>query len=126
VGGCIAECIPWCREHGSEFLFRVRSLGDGSAVVRITLGDGTTQQVRGRGATLRMVQMLWPVLEASAGLLSGRQQTALIRQLQQLTGARRERTYPGAVRQPVQKWPRLRHNRYQRGTAKIEILRIKS
>ena len=239
VGCCIAECIPLCRERGSEFLFRVRSnlkaetvrrLADGSAVVRITLADGTTHEVReirgrlrtrdgkrtavrlwtslldarchparklvrlyarrweqevatdelknrlqrgellrsqtvrtaiqeltalvlaqalvarvrtgaaGRGRvptlrvsfgkTLRMVQMLWPVLEASAGLLSRRQQAALIRRLEerllrQLTGPRRERTYPRAVRQPVKKWPRLQHNRYQQGTTEVKVMRIK-
>jgi hypothetical protein len=239
VGCCIAECIPLCRERGSEFLFRVRAnlkaetvraLADGSAVVRITLADGTTHEVRemrgrlrtrdgkrtavrlwtsllearrhpartllrlyarrweqelatdelknrlhkgellqsqtvrtaiqeltalvlaqalvarvrtaaaGRGRvptlrvsfgkTLRMVQLLWPVLEACAGLLSRRQQAELIRRmearlLRQLTGPRRERTYPRAVRQPVQKWPRLQRNHYQQGTTEIEIMRIK-
>lgn len=82
------------------------------------------------GKTLRMVQMLWPVLEASAGLLSRRQQAALIRRLEerllrQLTGPRRERTYPRAVRQPVKKWPRLRHNRYQQGSVSVEVTRIR-
>ena len=60
VGCCIAECIPLCRERGSEYLFRVRAnlkaetmrtLADRSAVVRITLADGTTlemREIRGR------------------------------------------------------------------------------
>ena len=82
------------------------------------------------GKTLRMLQMLWPVLEASVGLLSRRQQAALIRRLEQrllrqLTGPRRERTYPRAVRQPVKKWPRLQRNRYQRGTPELKLVRIK-
>lgn len=239
VGCCIAECIPLCRERGSEFLFRVRAnlkaepvrvLADGSALVRITLADGTTMELReirgrirtregqrtevrlwtsltdarrhparkllrlygrrweqelatdelknrlhegellqsqtvrtaiqelaalvlaqalvarvrtavaGRGRvptlrvsfskTLRMVQMLWPVLEACQGLLSRRQQQELIRRLEQrllrqLTGPRRERTYPRAVRQPVNKWPRLQRNAYQQGPIDVEVTKIK-
>jgi hypothetical protein len=239
VGCCIAECIPLCRERGSEYLFRVRAnlkaepvrpLADGSAVMRVTLADGATievREIRGRirtregartavrlwtslmparryparqllrlyarrweqevatdelknrlhggallqsqtvrtavqelaalvlaqalvarvrtaaarrgrvptlrvsfGKTLQMLQLLWPVLEVSDGLLSRRQQRELIRRLEQrllrqLTGPRRERTYPRAVRQPVTKWPRLRHNRYHQGSVEVEITRIK-
>ena len=238
VGRCIAEWIPLCRERGSECLFRVRanlkaepvrSLADGSAIVRITLGDGTTvevREIRGRirtregsrtevrlwssltaarrhparhllrlyarrweqevatdelknrlhagallqsqtvrtavqelaalvlaqalvvrvrtaaarrgrvptlrvsfGKTLQMLQTLWPVLEVCEGLLSRRQQRELIRRMEErllrkLTGPRRERTYPRAVRQPVTKWPRLRQNRYHQGSVEVEVTRI--
>ncbi|MSR64561.1 MAG: hypothetical protein EXS18_02130 [Verrucomicrobiae bacterium] len=77
-----------------------------------------------------MLPLLWPVLEVCEGLLSRWQQQELIRRmeqrlLRQLTRPRRERTYPRAVRQPVNKWPRLRHNRYHQGSVEVEITQIK-
>jgi hypothetical protein len=131
VGCCIAECIPLCRERGSEFLFRVRANLKADTVRTFADGSARVPTLRvSFGKTLRMVQMLRPVLEASAGLLSWRQQGELIRRLEerllrQLTGPRRERTYPRAVRQPVKKWPRLQHNRYQQGSTEIKVMRIK-
>lgn len=82
------------------------------------------------GKTLQMLQVLWPVLEVSEGLLSRRQQAELIRRMEErllrkLTGPRRARTYPRAVRQPVTKWPRLHRNEYQQGSIEVEVTRIK-
>lgn len=69
---------------------------------------------RGRVPPLRMLQMLWPVLETCQGLLSRGQQRELIRRMEERL-----------LRQPVTERPRLQRNRYQQGTVEVEVTRIK-
>jgi Transposase DDE domain len=78
------------------------------------------------GKTLHWVRSLWCVLEAGEGVLSAKQVEKLTRKtLKQIAvhalPARRQRSCPRKVRQPVGSWPRLLENSYEHGESEYEI-----
>lgn len=80
--------------------------------------------------TLRLVRALWTLLEIGEGIHSDKQVRALVvrtleRIAAQVTPARRARSCPRAVRQPVGSWPRLLRRQEWHGTIQHEILPAK-
>ena len=78
------------------------------------------------GKTLHLVRGLWLVLEAASDLLDNRQVERLVQRLlkhlaEQVTGKRRPRSCPRAVRQPLQAWPRLLQNSQETGPFQFEV-----
>jgi hypothetical protein len=76
--------------------------------------------------TLRHVQSFWQIVALGEGLLSAEQVRALGHRVldsvaDQCSGARRARSCPRALRQPVSRWPRLRKNRYGRGPFRYQV-----
>jgi hypothetical protein len=76
--------------------------------------------------TLQVVQGLWQFLEVSADLLGPDKvrlvvRRALRRIAQAALPARRKRTCPRALRQPVSSWPRLRKNTYRHGAIEYSV-----
>lgn len=77
--------------------------------------------------TLRLVRSLWTLLVIGEGIHSAQQVHALIRRTLQriraaVTPARRHRSCPRAVRQPVSSWPRLLRRRDIGGQFRYEII----
>lgn len=76
--------------------------------------------------TLQVVQGLWQFLEVSADLLGPDQvrlvvRRALRRIAEAAIPARRKRSCPRALRQPVSSWPRLRRNTYGHGPIEYSV-----
>jgi hypothetical protein len=76
---------------------------------------------------LQVVQAMWLTLSLGEGVLSERQiQTMLTRGYARLrqccTPARRSRSCPRKVRQPIKRWPRLMRNESVEGPFHLEIL----
>jgi hypothetical protein len=83
------------------------------------------------GKTLSHVRALWFVLEAAQGTLSSGDRAALIGQVMKLIAqtalpARRKRSCPRAVKQPVGSWPRLTKNTYSTGATEYQLTEISS
>ena len=77
--------------------------------------------------TLRLVRALWTLLEIGEGIHSAKQVRALVvrtleRIAAQVTPARRARSCPRAVRQPVGSWPRLLRRQEWQGAIQYQIL----
>lgn len=75
------------------------------------------------------VRALWWTLADAEGLLSARQEAALVRRTlrrigEQLSAPRRARSCPRAVRQPVTGWPRLMKNESFNGEIKVTMTPI--
>jgi DDE family transposase len=79
------------------------------------------------GKVLALVQPLWLMLGVFEDLVTDRQKNQMARRITTLMGRcvtakRRARTNPRAVRQPVKKWPRLRHTQSVEGPVHFEVL----
>src|SRR5712692_1021276 len=97
----IVEAWAACRRVGSHFVFRMPRNIKQVPVLRVKFG-----------VVLAIVRSLWFFLGPCEDLLTARQKDQIVRRGQALmrgcvTGKRRPRTNPRAVRQPVRKWPRL-------------------
>jgi hypothetical protein len=95
---------------------RVTTAGDDLSVVRISFPK-----------LLMVVQAMWLTVSLGDGVLSERQiQTMLTRGYARLrqcrTPARRSRSCPRKVRQPIKRWPRLMRNESVEGPFHLEIL----
>ena len=76
---------------------------------------------------LALVQPLWLMLGLFEDLVPDRLKNQMVRRITKLMGRcvtakRRSRSNPRAVRQPVKKWPRLRHTRSVEGPLHFEVL----
>jgi len=81
------------------------------------------------GKTLAMVRSLWVTLAAAGDLLTRQQAAALTDQVMQMIAeitlpARRKRSCPRKVRQPIGSWPRLVENSYSIGATEYELIQI--
>ena len=79
------------------------------------------------GKTLVLVRSLWVTLAAGVGILSRKQSEQLTLRVldhirEAILPARRKRSCPRAVRQPVSSWPRLTENSDSLGETECEIL----
>ena len=75
---------------------------------------------------LELLRPLWLTLELAEDLLSERQKNTLVQRFYKqmakcLSAPRRSRSCPGAVRQPVTGWPRLRNNQSIDGPLQFTI-----
>jgi hypothetical protein len=96
--------------------------------VRQTAGTATEVLRISFAKTLHLVRGLWMIMQAGADLLKPRQAELLVKRLlkhlaEQVSGKRRARSCPRAVRQPVQSWPRLLKNTYETGAFQYDIIR---
>jgi len=101
-----------------------------AVLVRVRLAAGTATDVLriSFAKTLHMVRGLWLILQVGAELIQPRQAQQLVKRLlkhlaAQVSGKRRARSCPRAVRQPVQSWPRLLQNTYETGAFQYDIVR---
>ena len=98
------------------------------AVERTTTADDQLSVLRvSFPKLLQVVQAMWLTLSLGEGVLSERQiQTMLKRGYARLrqcrTPARRSRSCPRKVRQPIKRWPRLMRNESVEGPFHLEIL----
>ena len=81
------------------------------------------------GKTLTMLRSLWMMLAAGEGILSAEQAAGMAKEVMRSIArtalpARRKRSCPRAVRQPVGSWPRLTKNTYSIGAAQYELTEI--
>lgn len=79
------------------------------------------------GKVLALLQPLWLTLELGADLLSERQKNELVRRFYRqmsrcVSGKRRARSCPRAVRQPVTGWPRLQRNESIEGPRQFQLV----
>lgn len=77
--------------------------------------------------TVRLVRALWTLLALGEGIHTAAQVRALVRRtweriVWEVTPARRARSCPRAVRQPVSSWPRLLRRRNWKGPITYEII----
>lgn len=97
---------------------RVRAQAGGAAVLRVSFAK-----------VVAVMEGVWLTLAVGAGVLSGRQEAALVQRAlvylaETLSAPRRARSCPRAVRQPVRAWPRLIKNESLHGEIGYEILPI--
>jgi hypothetical protein len=81
------------------------------------------------GKTLVLVRSLWLTLAVGDGIISKKQAQALTRQMlaflsHTVLPARRQRSCPRKVRQPVSSWPRLTENSDSLGSSQYKITTI--
>lgn len=97
---------------------RVRAEVGGAAVLRVSFAK-----------VVAVMEGVWLTLGVGAGVLSGRQEAALVQRAlvylaEVMSAPRRARSCPRAVRQPVSSWPRLTKNESLHGEIGYEILPI--
>jgi hypothetical protein len=95
---------------------RVRAEAGGAAVLRVSFAK-----------VLAVMEGVWLTLAVGVGVLSGKQEAALVRRAlvylaEVMSAPRRRRSCPRAVRQPVSSWPRLTKNESLQGEIRYEIL----
>lgn len=95
---------------------RVRAAAGGTTVLRVSFAKVVT-----------VMEGVWLTLAVGAGVLSERQEAAVLRRAlvylgEVMSRPRRARSCPRAVRQPVTGWPRLTKNESHRGEIKYEII----
>lgn len=78
------------------------------------------------GKAFALVQPLWVMLGFFGDVVSDRQKNQIVKRVytymgQCVTATRRSRSAPRAVRQPVKKWPRLRHTQSVEGPLHFEV-----
>lgn len=79
------------------------------------------------GVVLAVVRSMWFYLGPCEDLLTDRQKDRIVQRGDALmrrciTGPRRSRTNPRAVRQPVRKWPRLMQTQSVEGPIQFQIV----
>lgn len=97
---------------------RVRAEAGGAMVLRVSFAK-----------VVAVMEGVWLTLAVGAGLLSGKQEAQLVKRAMRylrevMSGPRRARSCPRAVRQPVSRWPRLTKNESLQGDITYEILPI--
>jgi hypothetical protein len=97
---------------------RVRAAAGGAAVLRVSFAK-----------VVAVMEGVWLTLAVGAGVLSGRQEAAVVRRAlvylaEVMSAPRRARSCPRAVRQPVTGWPRLTKNESLHGEISYEILPV--
>ena len=97
---------------------RLRARAGGAAVLRVSFAK-----------VVAVMEGVWLTLAVGAGVLSERQEAALVQRALAYLAAvlsplRRARSCPRAVRQPVTGWPRLTKNESLGGAITYEILPV--
>jgi hypothetical protein len=107
-----------CMVIAQAVVARVRAEAGGAAVLRVSFAK-----------VVAVMEGVWLTLAVGAGVLSGRQESILVKRAlvylgEVMSAPRRKRSCPRAVRQPVSSWPRLIKNESRHGEISYEMLPI--